>query len=349
MISSMSGASNIHASVQVDARATELAIGNNVSVIRATANSSSSTIMMRAGPVSSETGVSPPPNLLQIPSRTRSSSIIRFSRTSERTRANSATSFTGLVRKSSAPASRPRRRLAVSDSAVTMTTGTSRVRRLAFSWRQTSNPSIRGIMTSRRITSGISVSAISRAVGPLYAVKTSKYSLDSFASSSFTFASISSTTSTRPDISLSHQGSGRAPLSGEEALDGLQKARHRDRLRDVRLAAAVPHFFLIALHREGGHRDDRDHPQISVSLDPLRDLQTGYFRQLDVHEDQIRTMLTSKRKCLDTVLGLQCTIAVSDEKVVEELHIEVVILNDQHLLPYRLIGVHLRFSNVQCH
>ena len=159
---------------------------------------------MRAAPVSSETEVSLPPNLLQIPSRTRSSSIIRFSRTSERTRANRATSFTGLVRKSSAPASRPRRRLAVSESAVTMTTGTSTVRRLAFSWRQTSNPSIRGIMTSRRITSGSSVSAISRAVGPLYAVKTSKYSLDSFASSSFTFASTSSTTSTRPDISLSH-------------------------------------------------------------------------------------------------------------------------------------------------
>src|SRR5271169_3313254 len=214
--------------------------------------------MMRAGPVSSETGVSPP-NLLQIPSRTRSSSIIRFNRTSERTRANRATSFTGLVRKSSAPASRPRNRLAVSESAVTMTTGTSTVRRLAFSWRQTSNPSIRGIMTSSRITSGSSVSAISRAVGPLYAVKTSKYSLDSFASSSFTFASTSSTTSTRPDISLSQsKDRAGAPLSGEKALDGLQKARYRD---------------------------DRDRPQIIVSLDPLRDLQTGYFRQLDVHQD----------------------------------------------------------------
>jgi len=30
--------------------------------------------------------------------------------------------------------------------------------------------------------------------------------------------------------------------------------------------------------------------------------------------NQIRMMLTSKRKRLDTVLGLQCTIAVSDEE-----------------------------------
>jgi hypothetical protein len=60
-----------------------------------------------------------------------------------------------------------------------MTTGTSAVRGLAFNLRQTSNPSILGIITSRRITSGSSVSAICRAVRPLYADKTSKYSLDS--------------------------------------------------------------------------------------------------------------------------------------------------------------------------
>jgi hypothetical protein len=60
-------------------------------------------------------------------------------------------------------------------------------------------------------------------------------------------------------------------------------------------------------------------------------------------------MLTSERKRLDTVLGLQRTITVSDEKIIEELHIEVVILDDQYLLPYRPIGLHLRFCNVQCH
>ena len=149
--------------------------------------------------------------------------------------------------------------------------------------------------------------------------------------------------------SLALEGSGRSASSGEEALDGLQKARHRNRLRDIGLATTVPHLLLVAFHRKRGHRDDRDHPQISVSLDPLRDLQTGYFRQLDVHQNQIRMMLTRQRKRLDTVLGLQCTIAVSNEKIVEELHIEVVILDDQHLLPYRSIALRLRFCNVQCH
>src|SRR5205823_128474 len=55
---------------------------------------------------------------------------------------------------------------------------------------------------------------------------------------------------------LALAGSGRAPLSGEKALDGSQKARHRDRLRDIGLATTVPHSLLVALHREGGHLQD---------------------------------------------------------------------------------------------
>ena len=46
----------------------------------------------------------------EVMARMRSSSVIIFSRVSERTRAISATSDTGLVRKSSAPASSPRTR-----------------------------------------------------------------------------------------------------------------------------------------------------------------------------------------------------------------------------------------------
>ena len=59
----------------------------------------------------------------EVMARMRSSSVIIFSRVSERTRAISTTSDTGLVRKSSAPASRPRTRSAGLSSAVTITTG----------------------------------------------------------------------------------------------------------------------------------------------------------------------------------------------------------------------------------
>ena len=59
----------------------------------------------------------------EVTARMRSSSVTIFSRTSERTRASSARSETGLVRKSSAPASSPRTRSDGWSSAVTMTTG----------------------------------------------------------------------------------------------------------------------------------------------------------------------------------------------------------------------------------
>ncbi len=63
------------------------------------------------------------PISLEVTARMRSSSITIFSRASERTREMSATSLTGLVRKSSAPASSPRTRSEGWSSAVTITTG----------------------------------------------------------------------------------------------------------------------------------------------------------------------------------------------------------------------------------
>src|SRR5262252_5298058 len=282
-------------------------------------------------------------------SRTRNSSIIRFSRTSDLTRANSATSLTGLVRKSSAPTSRPCRRLATSDRAVTITTGTSAVRGLAFSWRQTSKPSIRGIMTSRRMTSGSSVSAILRAAGPLNAGKTSKYSLDSLASSNFTLASTSSTTNTRPDISVPQLVGLHWALSREKALDGSQETRYRYWFSNICFATALSDLLFVSFHRKSSYRDDRDCAQIFVLLDPLGDLETRYFGKLDIHQDKVGTMLTRKFESFDPVFALQRTIAMGYQKIIEELHIEIVVLNDQHLLPERSIGARFRCGILEPH
>ena len=106
----------------------------------------------------------------EVMARMRSSSVIIFSRVSERTRAISTTSDTGLVRKSSAPASRPRTRSAGLSSAVTITTGMKCVAGLDFSRRQTSKPSMSGIMTSSRMMSHSARAQISSASAPLDAV-----------------------------------------------------------------------------------------------------------------------------------------------------------------------------------
>ena len=106
-------------------------------------------------------------------SRSRSSSITSFRRVRDFTRANSTTSSIGLVRNSSAPASRPAIRSERPSSAVTSTTGIWRVAGSSFSRRHTWNPSMPGIITSSRMMSGFSAAAMARAVTPSVALITS--------------------------------------------------------------------------------------------------------------------------------------------------------------------------------
>src|SRR5688572_140885 len=231
----------------------------------------------------------------EVMARMRSSSVIIFSRVSERTRAISTTSDTGLVRKSSAPASSPRTRSAGLSSAVTITTGMKCVAGSDFSRRQTSKPSISGIMTSSRTMSHSAREQISSASAPLLAVSTSKYSADRRASSSFTLAGISSTTRIRADIETQ--------LLPDKTSHRLNKLADRNRLGQIGLAAAFANSLLVALHRKGGDRDHGDHAQLRIILDPARDLEAGDLRKLDVHQHQIRAQLADKIKRLDPIAG----------------------------------------------
>src|SRR5260221_2323061 len=299
-----------------------LAIGVSVSATRAAASLLSSRTRMRAPPRSSAGSL--PGRWAKRPqtsSRSCSSSIIRLRRTSERTRAKSAMSLTGLVRKSSAPASSPVSRSAASDRAVTMTTGICAVVGSALSRRQTSKPSISGIMTARRTRSGSSARHRRSAEAPSAALRTSKYSLASLAPSSLTLTSTSSTTRMRADIEAA---------SAQKALDRLEEIGDGNRLGDIGLAAALANLLLVALHGEGGDGDDRNRAQLVVFLDPFRHLQPRYLGQLDIHQDQVGTMRTGDLERLHAVLGLQGVVTVRFEQVVEELHVELVILDDEN-------------------
>src|SRR5690348_13757073 len=245
---------------------------------------------------------------------------MRRNRTSERTRAKSAISLTGLERKSSAPASRPRTRSAASVNAVTITTGMSAVRASALSRRQTSNPSMRGIITSSRMRSGRSSWAMRSARSPSLAASTLKYSLASLASSSLTFTSTSSTTRMRADMSV---------YSIEETGNRLEEIGDRDRLGDVGFASTFADLLLVAFHGESGHRDHRDGAQLFVFFDPFGHLEAGHLGQLDIHQNQIRMMLARQLQRFHAVLSLQNIVAVRFQQIVEELHVEVVVFDDE--------------------
>src|SRR3954470_17861271 len=250
----------------------------------------------------------------EVSARMRSSSAIIFSRVSERTRAISTTSETGLVRKSSAPASSPRTRSAGLSSAVTITTGMKCVAGLDFSRRHTSNPSMSGIITSSRMMSHSARAEIASASAPLQAVSTSKYSADSRASRSFTLAAISSTTRIRADTEI---------LLPDKTPDGFNEFADRDRLRQIGLAAALADAFLVALHRERRYRDDRNAAQFRIVLDPARYLQTRNLRQLDIHQDQIGPKLAHQIERLEAVAGARGLVAMGLQQIAKELHIEL--------------------------
>ena len=69
--------------------------------------------------------------------------------------------------------------------------------------------------------------------------------------------------------------------------------------------------------------------QILVVLEPFGDFESGDFRQLDVHQDQIGPMFAREIERLDAVARADSRVAVGFQQIVEELHIELVVLHDQ--------------------
>ena len=94
----------------------------------------------------------------------RSRSRLRRSRV--RTRASSSARSTGLVRKSSAPASSPRSRSVASSRAVTSMIGIIAVEGTVFSRRVTASPFMPGMRTSSRMRSGGAAATEASALAP---------------------------------------------------------------------------------------------------------------------------------------------------------------------------------------
>src|SRR6185312_2651358 len=123
----------------------------------------------------------------------------------------------------------------------------------------------------------------------------------------------------------------RAVPSGisKKIADRLDELAHRDRLRQISFAAALADALLVALHRERGDGDDRYGLEVGVVLEPLGDFEAGYFGKLDVHQDQVRMVLAREIERLDTVARADRAIAMRFQKIMEELHVKLVVFHDE--------------------
>ena len=69
--------------------------------------------------------------------------------------------------------------------------------------------------------------------------------------------------------------------------------------------------------------------QLVIVLEPLGDFEARDLGKLDVHQDQIRPMLAREVERFDAVARPDRAVAVGFQQIVEELHVELVVLHDQ--------------------
>src|SRR6476619_1418200 len=118
----------------------------------------------------------------------------------------------------------------------------------------------------------------------------------------------------------------------EKVADGLDELGDRDRLRQISLATAFADALFIALHRKCRHRNHWNGLQFGVFLEPFGHFETGDLRQLNVHQDQVGAVFAGEIGHLEAIGCADGAVAVGFQQVVEELHIELVVLHDHYCL-----------------
>jgi hypothetical protein len=116
--------------------------------------------------------------------------------------------------------------------------------------------------------------------------------------------------------------------SSEERLDGKW-------FRKIGFASALPDFFLVLLHGKTGNGDHRNMAQMFVLLDPLRDLKSGNVGQLNIHHYEIGFVQAREFQRFDAAAARQRLIAMRFQKIVEQLHVQLIVFHDQNAFLHR--------------
>ena len=117
--------------------------------------------------------------------------------------------------------------------------------------------------------------------------------------------------------------------SGQVPSDQFQEVGDGDRFGHVGFAAAVADPLFVTFHRISR---DRDHGYIGegrLLLQPSGHLQPRNRRQLDVHQNKVGVIGAGKVERGEPVARLKDTVALSDEQIMKQLHVQLIILNDE--------------------
>ena len=108
-----------------------------------------------------------------------------------------------------------------------------------------------------------------------------------------------------------------------------KQATGADRLGEVGVAAGFKRLLIVAAHGEGGHHDDRNMGDLRIGLDLAGHFQPVQARQLDVHDDQVRTLLGGGGQPLEAVDRLDHLEIGAGQEVAHDAPVVLLILDHQ--------------------
>src|SRR5439155_8562766 len=126
----------------------------------------------------------------------------------------------------------------------------------------------------------------------------------------------------------------------------LGERSHVDRLRDEAVEARLIEALAIFLHDGGSHRDDRDARRLRILAQVLERGDAVHARELDVHEHELRRALLREDDAIFGVGRLDRREAVVLQEVAGELHVLLVVLDEQDEIAHAFTSAGLRMGSV---
>src|SRR5262249_9440993 len=104
--------------------------------------------------------------------------------------------------------------------------------------------------------------------------------------------------------------------------------------RNVIIAARLPRLLLLPAERIGGDSDDRDRSHCRIGFDFARGRVAVHDRQLDIHQNEIRSLLCDYRERLFAAFGLGDLIIGRGQHIADDLAIVRLVLDHQNALAH---------------
>src|SRR5262249_44178759 len=123
-------------------------------------------------------------------------------------------------------------------------------------------------------------------------------------------------------------------LLGHALLNFRKQLARAIRLRHIAITSCRSRCLFFPIQRVGGDGDDWNRPQRRNGLDFARDLVAVHDRQLDTHENEIRSLFCHCCKRLLAVLGFRDFVIGASEHVADDLAIVRLVLDHQNALAH---------------